>query len=488
MNRKLYAAFAAVTIAIMTLSSCVSTEEGVKQTPDEKAIDRGVTAWNEKSPSAAKPYWSAISLKASRDQYVGYVYNYEAGADALEKLDGQKSPDDSKLSAAYEKIRSAVAGLPKNLTVPQETRGRAVAVAETRMRSLINANKLTAASELGKSCTTYFGTNENIDSMNAEIAVILSSRKREADADAALESARAIADFDEKIAAFESTASQYGKAETDLASDAKAADISKSPGVAVEASSLRKKRQKVATDVEQLLRDRAYSFKDRIGEEFARQPEGNKTGILGMEEILKHYQGVKANVDASFKEMKDFAARYPKAIDADMIAEIEDQKAELDVQIAKVAKELATAKEIASRGKVAMPLLIGLFNPAPGKDKEEDKKSRPALFAAKDAKKNEYWWGMVSIPAGKMNDLVVTMKDTRTVRVFGENTKSGTLIDKNGLKDLVNRGYKVGDSWPVLNAGKTLPTDKYFFEVQKGATSDYEGEVVIYNSFVSRQR
>lgn len=484
-NKKLFAAFAAVAIALF--ASCVSTEEGVKQTPDEKAIDRGVAAWNDKEPAAAKPYWNAISLKASRDQYLGYVDNYQAGANALEALDAVKNPDDGKLAAAYEKIRSACAALPKNLAVPQETRKRAVAVAETRMRTLINSNKLSGAREIGKSCAAYFGSNDNIESMNSEIDVILASRKREAEVDAALESARAVEDFDQKIASYESAAGQYGKAETELASDADSAKVSKSRGVATEASKLRKKRQDVSIEVEKILRERAYTFKDRIGEEFARQPTGNNTGILGMEELLKHYQGVKADVDASYKEMKDFAARYPKAIDADMVADIDEQKAELDAQIAKVAKELATAKEIASRGKVAMPLIIGLFNPVPGTS-DESKKSRPALFGAKDAKKNEYWWGMISIQPGKMNDLVVTMKDGRTVRVFGENTKSGTLIEKNGMKDLVNRGYKVGNSWPVLNAGKTLPTDKYFFEIQKGPTSDYEGEVVIYNSFVSRQR
>lgn len=95
---------------------------------------------------------------------------------------------------------------------------------------------------------------------------------------------------------------------------------------------------------------------------------------------------------------------------------------------------------------------------------------------------------MVSIPKGQMNDLVVTLKDNRTVRVFAENTKSGRLIEKNNMKDLVNRSYKVGNSWPVLNAGSTLTTNKYFFEIQKGKTPDYEGEVVVYSSFIVRMR
>lgn len=56
------------------------------------------------------------------------------------------------------------------------------------------------------------------------------------------------------------------------------------------------------------------------------------------------------------------------------------------------------------------------------------------------------------------------------------------------MKDLVNRSAKVGNSWPVLNAGSQLTTNKYFFEIQKGKTPDYEGEVVVYSSFIVRMR
>jgi hypothetical protein len=131
--------------------------------------------------------------------------------------------------------------------------------------------------------------------------------------------------------------------------------------------------------------------------------------------------------------------------------------------------------------------MIGLFNPQPG-TAAEAKKSRPAVFRATGVKDDEYWWGMVSIPKGTMNDLVVTVNDSRVVRVFADNTKSGALIEKNEMKDLVNRGYKVGNSWPVLNAGDQLSTDKYFFEIQKGKTPNYEGEVVVYSSFIVRMR
>jgi hypothetical protein len=254
-----------------------------------------------------------------------------------------------------------------------------------------------------------------------------------------------------------------------------------------DASRLRKKRQDLAVEREKLLREQAYLYRERIGEEFARVPEKDKVGAMTLEELLSHQESVKASVEAAYDEMTRFAERYPQAADAEMMAEIEEQKKDLDAKIAQVNAEIRTAKEIASRGKVVMPIMIGLFNPQPGTTAEA-KKSRPAIFQAKGARDNEYWWGMVSIPKLTMNDLVVTVNDSRTVRVFADNTKSGTLIEKNKMKDLVNRGYKVGNSWPVLNAGQQLATDKYFFEIQKGKTPNYEGEVVVYSSFIMRMR
>ena len=208
---------------------------------------------------------------------------------------------------------------------------------------------------------------------------------------------------------------------------------------------------------------------------------------MSLEAILAHYQSVQTNIESTYQDLLGFAAKYPNDIGQDIIDDINAQKKDLEAKIAQVNAEIRTAQEIASRGKVVMPLMIGLFNPDP-RSTAESKRSRPAKFSAKNAKGNEYWWGMVSIPKGTMNDLVVTLKDNRTVRVFAENTKSGKLIEKNNMKDLVNRSYKVGNSWPVLNAGNTLPTNKYFFEVQKGKTPDYEGEVVVYSSFIVRMR
>ena len=250
---------------------------------------------------------------------------------------------------------------------------------------------------------------------------------------------------------------------------------------------LRREIQNVSVERDGAIRAQAYQYKDRIGEEFARVPEKGAEGSMSLEEMLAHQESVKSNIETVHKEMLSFAGTYPESIGKDILDEIDGQKRDLDLKIAQINNEIRTAKEIASRGKVVMPIMIGLFNPAPSTG-DQGKKSRPAVFSASKAKKDEYWWGMVSIPRGEMNDLVITMKDPRTVRVFGENTRSGKLIEKNKMTDMVNRTYKVGNSWPVLNAGGQLPSNKYFFEVQEGKTNEYEGEVVVYSSFIMRMR
>ncbi|MFA6507679.1 MAG: hypothetical protein WCT14_16375, partial [Treponemataceae bacterium] len=145
------------------------------------------------------------------------------------------------------------------------------------------------------------------------------------------------------------------------------------------------------------------------------------------------------------------------------------------------------AKDIESRGKAAMPLLIGLFNPVPG-SKAEGEKSRPAILRGKIAKDADYWWGMISIESGKMNDLVVTMKDGKEIQVYAENTLSGTQIKKKKLANLINRGSKIGNSWPVLNAGTTLNNGQYYLRISENGNPAYSGDVVVYSSFISRMR
>jgi hypothetical protein len=324
--------------------------------------------------------------------------------------------------------------------------------------------------------------------MQTEISQVLASRKKEATIDDSLEKTRAIDNFNDKVAAYDSVAEDYAKARAACASDSKGAGVGNAPAVVSQLSRLKQKRQDVLVEKEKAIRDRAYALQDRIGAEFARPPEGNKNlGSMTLQEILDYQESVRKNINNAYKDLMDFTGVYPDAVDSDFIDQVEKQKKDLDNKIAQVEAEIRTAKEIASRGKVVLPVIIGLFNSQPG-SKDEAKKSRPAVFNATGTKRAEYWWGIVSIPKGTMNDLVVTVKDSRTIRVFGANTKSGKLIGKDGNVDLVNKGYKIGNSWPVLNAGKVLPTDKYFFEIGEGKNDSYEGEVVVYSSFITRMR
>jgi len=472
---------------LVLAASCVSVGGPADATKDEKTVAKGVKAWNDKGPEAAKPIWKGIEDQATRDTYAGYSGSYDTGAKALDASLTLKPTETARIAAEYDKAYKALSSLPPELAVPASDKVRALALAEIKVRSLLGEGEYQAALTAGNNATKVFGSSDAIKAMTVECDVILASQKREAGADSGYGSAKAVEAFDDKVAALDAAAAGYSKAEAALANDASKAGLSKAKSVSVASSRLKRKRQDVEIQKEKAIRERAYYYRDRIGEEFAKPAVGKKPGSLTLEELLRHQESVKAGVQAVYVEMKAFSERYTQALDAETMQELEDQKRELDAKIALVVAEIKTAKEIESRGRVVMPVMIGLFNPQPG-TKDEGKKSRPALFSATGQKKAEYWWGMVSIPKGTMSDLVFTVSDTRPVRVFAYNTKSGKLVGDKGVEDLVNRGYRSGNSWPVLNAGSQLVSDKYFFEIQPGKTAEYSGEVVVYSSFITRMR
>ncbi len=489
MNKRIFhsVSAAALLAALISLTSCLST--GPKQTPDEKAVARGVQAWNKRQPSAAKPYWSTIKDPALKDKYLGYVDKAAAADAALANADAElekPKPSESKLAASYDTVVSSYSSIPKELPPPSSVKKRALPLAERRVRGLVKAEKFAAAKETGKKAVDLFGADPAIDSMLKEVEIVEASRKGEGALDASLAKARGTEDFDEKVAAYSAAAADCDAARSSLLSKAKSEGVADSSIVAAQSLRLKQRRQEIEVEQESMIRDKAYEYRDKIGEEFARVPEGKDAGSMKLEQILEYQQSVRANVDAAYKDLLEFAKKYPDAIDPDFLDEVAAQKKDLDAKIAQVEAEIRTAKEIASRGKVVFPIIIGLFNPQPG-SKDEAKKSRPAVFSAEGAKKPEYWWGMYSIPRGTMNDLVITLKDGRGVRAFGSNTKSGKIVGKDN-PDLINKGSKIGNSWPVLNAGARFPTDKYFFEIDTGKDGSYEGEVVIYSSFVVRMR
>jgi len=486
MMKRLYAKGIAIAVALaFATTSCVTTGKG--GSPDERNIENGIQAWNKRNPGAARGYWSDIKDPKARKRYLDYIESFKAGDAALSDAMNGKKQTEAKLLAACEKALASFSSLDDRLTLPGGVRKDGASLSEGRMRALLAAGNGLRARDIGRKSVKAYGETEGLAALLKEAEIVGASRERAAKAESLAQQGRSTEDFAASLASFDASLEAYKKAEAALASESSSAGLESSAGVAAERKVLRRETQNVSVERDGAIRAQVYHYKDRIGEEFARVPERGKEGAMSLEELLAHQESVKTNIDSVYKEMIAFAGNYPESIGKDVLDEIEAKKRDLDLKIAQINNEIRTAKEIASRGKVVMPVMIGLFNPAPSTG-DEGKKSRPAVFSAKKAKKEEYWWGMVSIPRGEMNDLVVTMKDSRVVRVFGENTKSGKLIEKNKMPDLVNRNYKVGNSWPVLNAGGQLPTNKYFFEVQPGKTAEYEGEVVVYSSFIMRMR
>ena len=471
--------------AILTalLVSCASTGG----TADEKAVANGITAWNSKEPAAAAAYWNDIKDKSVSEKYLNNITLYNDGAAALADADTLKPSEEKKLLADCKTAIDKFSAIDPALSLPVDARQKGTTLAAGRISVMLTAGQVTAAKELQASAVKVYGESDDLTLAGKEIDVVSLTLTRKSALGKQADKAVAVEPFDDKIAACDAALAAYTSAENEINAAANKAGVAKKSGFTANFRQIKKAHQDLSIKREAAIRERAYTYKDRIGEEFARTPEKGKTGSMTLEEILAHQESVKTNIDSIYNELLAFAARYPDAVGQDILDDINDQRKDLENKIAQVNQEISTAKEIASRGKVVMPIMIGLFNPAPGST-AESKKSRPAKFSATDVKKDEYWWGMVSIPKNQMNDLVITLKDNRTVRVFTENTKSGKLIKKNNLKDLVNRGYKVGNSWPVLNAGKQLTSDKYFFEVQEGKTDHYDGEVVVYSSFVVRMR
>lgn len=475
-----------LTMAAALFISCESTKVNDK----DPAVGKGVNAWNMGRPDAATAYWTEIKEPAKQKKYLNYVKLYNDGKAALDSTDGVKASNEAKYLSACNTALTKFGALDPNLKIPANVNAKGATLTAARVENLLAAQKVNDAIKMYNSAVKVYGQHKAFEKVAKEVEVnkqILAKRNAlMAQADKANE----IEGFDQKVAAYDAVLAKCPSEEAAVADIAKKSGYGDEPAVSVNVRAFKKVRQDIAIQREGAFRDRVYEYKDKIGEEFARQPSGKgsgKDGSFTLEEVLAHYKEVEKNMDKIYQELLDFAAAHQQDVGQDIIDDVKSQKKDLNNKIAQVNREIANKKEVESRGKVVMPLMIGLFNPVPG-TKGNDKKSRPAKFSATGVKGNEYWWGMVSIPKGQMNDLVITLKDNRTVRVFNQNTKSGKRIEKDGLQDLVSRSSRVGNSWPVLNAGSQLNGSNYYFEIQKGKTDSYSGEVVVYSSFVTRMR
>jgi hypothetical protein len=470
-------------LILVFMFSCATT--GKKKPGKQTTLDKGISAWNRQNPEAALHYWSELKNKQQREAYLGYIDQYKKATKDLDDIVASPPKKESKYLSEYNKLHKTYASLPETLKIPKKAAKKMSVMAVGRTRALLDKYKIDMARDIITQAEERYGQSKETAHLLTEVEILTDSKNIENDINSNLRKIRSTENFYDKIDGYERAIITIRKNREELNKKAADEDLQKSKAISHADSSLKKKSQRVRLEMERTLRERQYSFKDRIGEEFARVPEGSKLGSMTLKETLAFQKETKSNVEAAYKEMEAFNSRYPAVIDRKMLKQVENQKKILDSKIAQVEKEIRTARDIASRGKPAFPLMIGLFNPEKG-GKKGNKKSRPAHLRGTIKNNPHYWWGMVSIPKNKLNDLVITMKDNRPIRVFGENTKSGSRI-KN-LNDLVNRRYKMGNSWPVLNAGNQLPSGKYYVVVPKGQNPKYEGEAVIYSSFITRMR
>ena len=504
------------------LASCETLKFSMMK--DDQLITSGIDAWNTDRASAARAYWTAVRDPALKSQWLGRLDQYDALEKTFDAAAATAPTPEQPLLAAWDSSIAALAAFPSELKLPATFKPRLIPVAKAIVAGRLEAEKNSEAKAFMKTASDYLG---DLIEWSAELQAIQDYEKAIATAAAyraldkslektsadSLAAARAKPDFDDQIPAYEVAIAAYTKAETTLAAQAKTNGYKEGSALALLSDKYRKKRGEIRAEMEKKLRDRSYSFKERIGEEFARTPEGNQIETMSLDDVLKFNEGIKVNIEAMQAEVIAFAAKYPKVIDKDMLKDVDDQKRALEDRIAQIAVEIKRAQEeaiaqakiadanakiadakakaaaeLASRGRPVLPLMIGLFNPQPGGMDPKDQKSRPGKFQGSTEADTAYWWGMVDISKGVLNDLVITVDDTRPVRVFSDNTNSGKKIEEKKLKDLVNRQYKVGNSWPVINAGAQLAEGRYFFELGKGKDNKYRGDVVVYSSFIVRMR
>ena len=475
---------AAVILSILSITACVTTGA---LSGDEELIASGVKAWNDREPAAAATYWSEIGDAATAEEYTGYITKYEKGVAKLDEADATRLSYESKRSSLSSAALDYFTGIKdSSLYLPGDVCDRGAELASDSVSYLLSKGDISGANKMHDRAVAVYGTSSLLKKAGNEIAFVSDVNGKASALKKSASAADSIKEPYSQIDAYDGVIAEYEKEESLAKSLSTKQGLDNRKGAVNALAALKQGRQNVDVQRESVIRGIAYDFKDKMGEEFARTPSGDSKNMK-WSELLDFYNDVKFKIEVTYNELLIFQKKYPKEVGSDIINDINYHKKELEDKIAMINRELANEREIASRGNKVMPILIGLFNPDPSSS-AESKKSRPAKFSANKVKGDDYWWGMVSIPSGQMNDLVITMKDSRTVRVYNENTKSGKLIKKNNLKDLVSRSHKVGNSWPVMNAGKQLKSNKYFFQVEKGRTDSYSGEVVVYSSFVTRMR
>ncbi len=160
---------------------------------------------------------------------------------------------------------------------------------------------------------------------------------------------------------------------------------------------------------ERLIKASLLSFPDRMGEVFARSPSAPER--MSDKDLLAFNAKTASIISAGLSEFDKTAAEHPDLLNTATLERLRGSAKELSARFARMESAI---KAIKDRGKPVMPLIIGIFNPQPG----DPQRSRPASFSGRLSGGSDWWWGIADIPKGLAQDLVVTMSDSRPVRIY----------------------------------------------------------------------
>jgi hypothetical protein len=434
----------AIAVPLVLALSCV-TSKPTSPAPLAEAdiIMAGAQLFAEGKVPEAKKNWAGILDAQKRSLYVSFAEAYSSFNSSVVKAEKTlKEGGPEAAIAAIAKLKAASADGQPPAAPP----------------GIANADPLDSRSRL-----------ERIGN-EAGKALAASAAERERAADAELESARS--------GKAKEGADSAGKAAEGFAEAGRLfRDASEwMPSAASEALRVEAKAQSADELRKALVKNSLLSFSERMGEVFARSP--SPASKLGDKDILAFNAETAAMISNGLSEFDGMISEYPDLLDPATVDRLRESARGLSARFARIESVIKTVKD---RGKPVMPIIIGIFNPEP----DDPQRSRPASFSGGSVAGSEWWWGIADIPKGLAQDLVITMSDSRPVRIYAAGLGSG---GKRPASDLVNPLFKVGNSWPVLNAGARLDSGVFHIEVGPGRSDAYSGEAVVYKSFMMRTR
>lgn len=433
-KQSLYKALA-LFASLALLSSC-ATKEATPQPPSEaEIIEEGSRLFSAGKLGEAQETWSTIQDTEKKSVYMDFIRAYADFDVAVTKAETALAASKPEEALEAAKSQGEPPSPPSAVAAadPRDTRTRLLRVGD----------------EAGKAISARAASAEN------EADALLATAKSRVAKGLAETAGKAKDGFETAARLFEDASGWVPEAD---ASAARAQDK------AIAAESLYKS----------LLKETLLSFPDRMGEVFARAPDPAKK--LGDKELLAFNAETSSLIQGGLSEFNEIVAAYPDLLDPSVLDKLRESARGLSSRFSRMESSIKAVKD---RGKPVMPLIIGIFNPQPG----DPQRSRPASFSGTASKAAEWWWGIADIPKGVAQDLVITMSDPRMIRVYASGRGSS-----RSAPDLVNPLFKVGNSWPVLNAGERLDNGVFHIEVGPGQGPAYSGEAVVYKSFITRTR